>query len=252
MITLLRKIRQRLIRENRITSYSLYALGEIALVVIGILIALQINNWNENRKAKLTEQKYLLGLKEEFQANLGELDRFIKDNKGLMQGAINFLEFTGPEAQQISIKQLGILTRDVLMNSVEYEPSPGVLDDLISSGNLSKLGSDQLRTQISLWQAWLKRVKKQEETINEYKIRIKDRIIEGGNPRKIFVANGIKKFTPGNFKNNSQAFLRDVRLENALSYFYVSSGSLDIYYYKNLKEINLQILESINQEIKEI
>ena len=50
MIAFFRKIRQRLLSENRFTKYLLYALGEIILVVIGILIALGISNWNESKK----------------------------------------------------------------------------------------------------------------------------------------------------------------------------------------------------------
>ena len=49
MIKLFRKIRQGLLTENKFGKYVLYAIGEIVLVVIGILIALQVNNWNENR-----------------------------------------------------------------------------------------------------------------------------------------------------------------------------------------------------------
>nr|WP_282043657.1 DUF6090 family protein [Winogradskyella flava] len=55
MIKFFRKIRQQLIQENKMGKYFKYAIGEILLVVIGILIALQINNWNENRKSRLTE-----------------------------------------------------------------------------------------------------------------------------------------------------------------------------------------------------
>ena len=50
MIAFFRTLRQRLLAENRASRYLLYAVGEIILVVIGILIALQVNNWNENRK----------------------------------------------------------------------------------------------------------------------------------------------------------------------------------------------------------
>jgi hypothetical protein len=53
MISFLRKIRQKLLAENRVTRYLVYAIGEIFLVVIGILIALQINNWNEERKHQI-------------------------------------------------------------------------------------------------------------------------------------------------------------------------------------------------------
>ncbi|MDP5228787.1 MAG: DUF6090 family protein [Cellulophaga sp.] len=52
MIKLFRKIRQNLLKEGKTTKYLKYAIGEIGLVVIGILIALQINNWNENKKQK--------------------------------------------------------------------------------------------------------------------------------------------------------------------------------------------------------
>lgn len=55
MINFFRKIRQHLLVENKFTKYLLYAFGEIILVVIGILIALSINNWNEARKNNLEE-----------------------------------------------------------------------------------------------------------------------------------------------------------------------------------------------------
>ena len=50
MIKFFRKIRQNMIKENKVSKYMLYAIGEIVLVVVGILIALSINNWNESRK----------------------------------------------------------------------------------------------------------------------------------------------------------------------------------------------------------
>jgi len=53
MIKFFRKIRQQFLRENKIRKYLIYAIGEIVLVVIGILIALQINNWNENQKTQI-------------------------------------------------------------------------------------------------------------------------------------------------------------------------------------------------------
>ena len=52
MLRFFRHIRQSLLQENKISKYLLYALGEILLVVIGILIAMQINNWKEERKAR--------------------------------------------------------------------------------------------------------------------------------------------------------------------------------------------------------
>src|SRR6056300_1690800 len=63
MIKFFRKIRQNLIMENKTGKYLKYAIGEIVLVVIGILIALQINNWNEHRKLQSEELNLLADIK---------------------------------------------------------------------------------------------------------------------------------------------------------------------------------------------
>jgi len=62
MIKFFRKIRQNLLMENKTGKYFKYAIGEIILVVIGILIALQINNWNENRKKEKLKDEYKIAL----------------------------------------------------------------------------------------------------------------------------------------------------------------------------------------------
>ncbi|WP_019669901.1 DUF6090 family protein [Eudoraea adriatica] len=59
MINFFRKIRQQLLNQNKVSKYLLYAIGEVVLVVVGILIALQINNWNEGRKSDKVELKIL-------------------------------------------------------------------------------------------------------------------------------------------------------------------------------------------------
>ncbi len=58
MIKFFRKIRHRMLTENKFSKYLIYAIGEIVLVVIGILIALQINRWNENRKSRIVEDNF--------------------------------------------------------------------------------------------------------------------------------------------------------------------------------------------------
>ncbi|WP_338732888.1 DUF6090 family protein [Mangrovimonas cancribranchiae] len=77
MLTFFRRLRQQLLKENRFSKYLLYAIGEIILVVIGILIALQINNWNENRKLENSKQKLMLALKNELVNNKNELDSYL-------------------------------------------------------------------------------------------------------------------------------------------------------------------------------
>jgi len=97
MIKFFRKIRQKLLTENKFSKYLLYAIGEIILVVIGILIALSINNWNEERKQELGVRSYLervavdLALDMEFFSKQGgNLDYQIKYFKSVSKG--NFSE----------------------------------------------------------------------------------------------------------------------------------------------------------------
>ena len=74
MIKFFRRIRQKLLSENKFSKYLLYALGEIVLVVIGILIALQINTWNEERKDKATGDLYLSDIKQDLENDLDQME----------------------------------------------------------------------------------------------------------------------------------------------------------------------------------
>ncbi|WP_445384911.1 DUF6090 family protein [Robiginitalea sp. IMCC44478] len=80
MIKFFRKIRQRLLTENKFSKYLLYAIGEIVLVVIGILIALQLNNWNDTLKERSVEIKILQEILSNLEHDLVE----IRSDIGLM------------------------------------------------------------------------------------------------------------------------------------------------------------------------
>lgn len=82
MLKFFRKIRQRLLTENKFSKYLLYAIGEIILVVIGILIALSINNWNEIRKYKKLEIVTLIEIQKGLNQALKENERAEKNNLG--------------------------------------------------------------------------------------------------------------------------------------------------------------------------
>ena len=78
MIKFFRKIRQNLLSEGKTTKYFKYAIGEIILVVIGILIALQVNNWNELRKTKSEQAVLLKSVKQDLVSDIDYLKEFIK------------------------------------------------------------------------------------------------------------------------------------------------------------------------------
>jgi len=81
MIKFFRKIRQNMIKENRTSKYLLYAIGEIALVVIGILIALSINNWNENKKEEVILKSHLSTIIEILENDKAQLLTLIQSRK---------------------------------------------------------------------------------------------------------------------------------------------------------------------------
>ena len=80
MIKFFRKIRQNLLSEGKTGKYFKYAIGEIILVVIGILIALSINNWSNNIQKRDIENEYLLSLQTEFKTNLEKINDCILEN----------------------------------------------------------------------------------------------------------------------------------------------------------------------------
>ena len=84
MIKFFRKIRQKLLTENKFTKYLIYAIGEIVLVVIGILIALQINNWNETRQIKKVEQEILYVLLEDLNSAKSYSAQYIENEQSYL------------------------------------------------------------------------------------------------------------------------------------------------------------------------
>ncbi|MET7029914.1 DUF6090 family protein [Sediminicola luteus] len=83
MIKFFRRIRQRLLSENKFSKYLIYAIGEIILVVIGILIALALNNWNSDSKAKTQELSLLAEMRENLESDLIDCQYNIRVNERL-------------------------------------------------------------------------------------------------------------------------------------------------------------------------
>ena len=95
MLTFLRKTRKSLIESNSTRKYILYAIGEIALVVIGILIALQINNWNQDQKNLALEKKLLSELHKDLQLDTAFLNYQLKRVESISRSVVYLL--TKPE-----------------------------------------------------------------------------------------------------------------------------------------------------------
>ena len=162
MIRFFRKLRQRLFKGNppdqagragKFNKYLLYAIGEILLVVIGILIALQVNNWNEYRAERKQERVILHQLKIEFTSNLDQLNGKIIGKEKLIRSVKRLFHYIDhPElAEKDSIDfHLGWTIPFTTFDPIE--------NDLASSGSLRLIRSDSLKLMLSLWTANIKEV----------------------------------------------------------------------------------------------
>src|SRR5210317_1905039 len=93
MIKFFRKIRQKLLSENKFGKYLLYAIGEIALVMIGILLALQVNNWNDAKNNKISEQKILSEIRNGIWRDLSDFEGNVYSNKKAINAAEFFISY---------------------------------------------------------------------------------------------------------------------------------------------------------------
>ena len=154
MIKIFRHIRQNLIMENKTGKYLKYAIGEIVLVVIGILIALQINNWNEVRKENLMEKKYLLRLVEELNTDHDNISSAINAIKNRKQRA-EFLINT------IDNPQLAEDSANYFVKSIEFAGytsfpviSDNTFEEIKSSGKLSLITNESIRGALQQYYSW--------------------------------------------------------------------------------------------------
>lgn len=171
---LFRLIRQNLLMENKtgrpalpVGRYLKYAIGEIILVVVGILIALQINNWNEQRKENNYEQKILKELKSDFLYNKRELNINIKEANTLVNNCDSLIVLFSLSKENVDLNKFVHFTKRLKGYST-FDPSNGALNNLISSGNLNIIKSDSLRKELSRWSGMLQDVKEDEKRLIDF------------------------------------------------------------------------------------
>jgi len=134
--------------DNKPMKYARYAIGEIVLVVIGILIALQINTWNETQKELKKEQQILLNLKEEFQQNIKELEFDHEINKSCLNAVFTLLNFD--DTKEFETKTIDSLIGQ-MFNYATFDARMGVMNDIISSGNLELIRDAPLKYALNQW-----------------------------------------------------------------------------------------------------
>ena len=175
MIKFFRKIRLKLLAENKVSKYVLYAIGEIVLVVIGILIALSINNWNESQNQSKKELSLLLNLKNDI----------VEDIIKLKQQDSVYLAFETDAALGIELFNKAKTIKDIdsvakltvglwsvlFMNNNTY-------NEMISSGNMYTMKNMELQKQITRYYLNVEADKNYIREANDLQDHLQNRIPE--------------------------------------------------------------------------
>ncbi len=220
MLKFFRAIRQKLIKEDNLKKYLIYAIGEILLVVIGILIALQINNWNENRKELAKEQLILQSLENNLVFNLQELKTTLESTIEGYNATLQLLESIKPEYSNTKIFVIDSLLA-IMLKYYTYDPATGALEEIINSGELNIIQNENLKTQVSNWSSVISDARKNLDIADDhlYNVLIVY-LMENSNLRNIprqmhlFEKLRLSKIPPSNFTADYKSLLTSLKFEN--------------------------------------
>jgi hypothetical protein len=209
MIKFFRKIRFNLMEQNKTSRYFKYAIGEIILVVIGILIALQINNWNESRKSKTFETEILT----QIQANL------IKDKITLEEIASNFQKAVASSNKILDSKwtdqdkdSLKYWLGDI-MQFDRFQPLTNAYEVLKSKG-LDQVQNKELRFLLGTYyddeaKRSIESIKDVEEVFKNNWIPIMQKEVDDAKFKSFIIPKDIKLFTEESLAKNILKINRD-------------------------------------------
>ena len=151
MIKFFRHIRKSLFMENKTSRYFKYAIGEIFLVMIGILLALQVNNWNEIRKERAKESSYLERLKENLLVDKNQFELNVEFYNQVFDYGNSAISYSNGEDLGASSNWEVLVAFFHASQIWPIIPTVSTYDELKSSGELSLIQSDDLRNNLSYY-----------------------------------------------------------------------------------------------------
>ena len=241
MIKFFRKIRQNLLMENKTGKYLKYAIGEIVLVVIGILIALQINNWNENRKDNNEEIAILENLDKNLILAKKQSESLISVEKKLKKALLTVLRI---ESNSSLVDKDGItdkMFKEVLWNLESDLPVVNAYTDLKNTNKLGLIKSQKLKEKFTSLEVNLNELKGMlNDRLNVQQIRI-DNVAENNINFIPLIKSSIPSVNVSNEKpNNYNQILSNQRIRNLLGIKL------------NMTQDVLNFRENLDKEIKEL
>ena len=172
MIKFFRKIRQNLLMENKTGKYFKYAIGEIVLVVIGILIALQINNWNQGRIEQKKEEVYLSNIKRDLKNQIESIDIQLEHERKYIDNTQPFLDYYYKH-NKIKLDTAFNQNLTIATERKTFVRTDPTYTDLISSGNIDIIKDVNFKNKLIVYYQNLERVEKINQNNN---IHLNDQI----------------------------------------------------------------------------
>lgn len=159
MIKFFRQIRQKLLSENKISKYLIYAAGEIILVVIGILIALQVSNWNQVKQRKSNERIYLSNLLSDLKDQNKSITSQLEQEQSFFEAAAYILK-DYEEDKSLSLDREFYIQSTNLGARRTFVITDPTYTDLISSGNISILHNPAFKDKLIKYYQELERIER--------------------------------------------------------------------------------------------
>ena len=155
MTGIFRKLRKYFLSQGKARQYLAYALGEILLVTIGILIAIQINGLYEDSADRKKEKEYLEAYRADLLNNLVELDRVICKREETIQRMDSLLQWSQREQIEIPIDTIEHHIVTIGFYTI-FQSSDGTIEDILASGDVKIIQDDRLRQSIVSWESNIK------------------------------------------------------------------------------------------------
>lgn len=250
MIKFFRHIRKKLVGKNRFSKYLIYAIGEIVLVVIGILIALQINNWNELQKTESLRIALLKNLKLDLESDLRRLavtNRFLEDRKKNATTVFTYLEQVPKEID--SIKTLLALERSGYAHT--FNPPMPTYNEMKGSGNLTLLKSQKLKNTLASYETFIYNNKKIEDRYANLMTEYSNRVIRYMDPQFGYLnINDTIASSYKGLKFDLQAMSNDIELK-ALIKNILNKTIIEQRYKEDLVKLRIQRgIQLIDEQLK--
>jgi hypothetical protein len=190
--------------------------AEIVVVVAGVLIALALNAWGNERAARAQERELLQGLRAEFAANLALFNRTADEHRRSIEQARRMLAWTGPDPAEVDTATVDSLLFSLISEIPSFHPAMGEFAAILGSGQLALIQNDSIRTAVAAWPGAVELLR---ETEDEMRSDVIDRfypyVLERTPLLTMDRSVGFLDFSrPSRFERGYEALLSEVAFEN--------------------------------------